>query len=510
MLLPGVWPKGTRMEDDPKPPVPTGSEKGIPPDGNGRDRGDDEGVAFDPEAVSSPDAAAGMTGMDGEDSGASHTSRVLIGTGRSGIDAASDVVPESSSVKTGPRFLEDVEGAAASSEKADAAPSDHDAEEWHDVAEAPRDAVASESIGFGPFLGSQEAIEQGGMADSCAGDSQGIGESVGPTLDFQSAAGSRAERRSSPRRAGGPGQIVGVVLGGMLAVPVTLAILLWGFQRDPLGVAAAIPEPLQFLLPRKLLAAPARRSAALRPSSSGLDEIAAEATRVARKGSPGPAPAEEIASIEPIGEGDLPFEPPSSGIPPAAVAAIDPVAIPVEPPPIDPVTSGGRFDALDAAVARAIAATESLDEPSDDRDAALVAWYRDLADAAREATTAEKKVMDVGSASGEVVARVEPLARRLIGSHLGTLEEVGAMWLSSVRRPSEGVVLVATLEESRPVGPWWGGQLSIRGDMPRSITFLGGTAPRVSPGERLLVAGVLVDSGTMWIVATWAAPASGD
>ena len=111
-------------------------------------------------------------------------------------------------------------------------------------------------------------------------------------------------------------------------------------------------------------------------------------------------------------------------------------------------------------------------------------------------------------AADAVVARIDPLARCLVASHVGVLDDLGAMWLSSVRRPSEGVVLVGTLEEVRPVGPWWGGRISLAGDAPRSITFLREAAPRVSTGERSLVVGVLVDSGTMWIVADWSVPSA--
>lgn len=498
------------MNDDPRPCDPDGPDGGVPPGSGDRGSAAEEGALFDPEESSGREAAHWINGPEGEDSTASHTSRVLIGTGRSGIDAASDVMPEASSEGPGPRFLEDIEGAAGERKPtAETTGTPPDADEWHDVAEAGRDAVASESTGFGPFLSTQEAADQGGMADSCAGDSQGVGDGVAPALDFKASASTgRDVRRSSSRRDAGPGQIVGVILGGVLAIPVTLAILLWGFQRDPLGIAAGIPEPLRFLLPRKLRVVSTSGTTPVRTSSPGLDTVAAEAARAAATGRPSlPAP-DPSAPIEQGVAGDPSAEPTPSEDRAAVVTALDQVVIPLEPPPIDVGKSGARFEALDEAVARGLAATDGIDALSDDRDAALVAWYRDLADAAREASAAERRAMEAGSPAGDVVARLDPLARRLLESHLGTLETLGAMWLSSVRRPSDGVLLAATLEESKAVGPWWGGKLSIRGDAPRSVVFLCGLDPRAMPGDRILVVGVLVDPGTMWLVAAWPAPAT--
>ena len=102
-----------------------------------------------------------------------------------------------------------------------------------------------------------------------------------------------------------------------------------------------------------------------------------------------------------------------------AAVALDPVPLRVDVPAIDAPVAGGEYGALDAAVTRAIAATEGIAVPSSDRDAALVGWYRDLAEAAREASAAERRVLGDGAADA-VVARIDPLDRkstRLNSSH---------------------------------------------------------------------------------------------
>lgn len=503
--------------DDPNPD--DSAARGAPEEDDRRPP-DREELAFEPERGPAADASRSEH-PEGEDSGVSHTSKVLIGTGRSGIDAVSDLVSEASSVGAGPRFLdvvEDVADAAPDSAPEDTAGSVDDADEWHDVADATREAAVSESVGFGAFLASQEAGEQSGGLDSYSGDSQGVGVNTAPKLDFQPPPPvSRAERRRSSQPSAGVGQVVGVVLGGVLAIPVTLAILLWGFQRDPLGVATTFPEPLRFLLPRKVRGAQPSRAVPDRGPAEGLDAIAAEASRLGAPTVPLSVPSEGGVPIGASTVEDTANDPAPtlSGVPddtltPVARGLIAVEVPPVEVSPVEAAQQATDLTALDAAVARALGATDSIDAAAGASDAAIVAWYRDLAEAAREAAAAERRALEAAAPTSDVVGRIEPLARRLLSAHLGRIEELGAMWLSSVRRPSDGVVLAATVEESRPVGPWWGGRLSVLDAEPRSVAFLSAGAIRAEAGERVLVAGVLVDPATMWAVAAWPVPAGAD
>ena len=93
------------MADDPNPFDPIEPVPGALPDGTAP-RGPHGG---EPAFESDGEDGSGAMEPDGEDSGASQSSRVLIGTGRSGIDAPSDALPEPSGSGASPRFLEDIE-----------------------------------------------------------------------------------------------------------------------------------------------------------------------------------------------------------------------------------------------------------------------------------------------------------------------------------------------------------------------------------------------------------------
>jgi hypothetical protein len=55
-----------------------------------------------------------------------------------------------------------------------------------------------------------------------------------------------------PAKKFGLGSLIGILAGGLLAIPLTLGILLWGFGRDPLGMAGLLPDTLSFLVPAAL------------------------------------------------------------------------------------------------------------------------------------------------------------------------------------------------------------------------------------------------------------------
>jgi hypothetical protein len=59
--------------------------------------------------------------------------------------------------------------------------------------------------------------------------------------------------RSQRARKGGLGQIIGIALGGLLALPITFAILIWGFRKDPLQIVRNVPESMAFLFPQELV-----------------------------------------------------------------------------------------------------------------------------------------------------------------------------------------------------------------------------------------------------------------
>lgn len=471
-----------------------------------------DAAAFEPVAAGPADAGAVSPGTgDGEDS-ASHASQVQIGTGHSGIFSPSDILSEASSAGArsarsrwiladdgrGDGAAPPVEGDAPAP-PATEPPADPD--EWRDIQPAVRDETASESIGFGAFLASTEGGEPPGAADSLAGDSQGIGGSTFDGLDLGGAAA--GARRPASRDDGGAmrRQLVGVILGGMLALPVTQAILLWGLQRDPLRVTRHVPDGLRFLLPAKFRGHARRDEPVVAPPRTGLDALAAAAPEAPAAGDVGdpaaPLPA-ALAAPEPA---------------PEPVSVADEATLVVEPPPVEGLGAARAAapavpDALQERIAAALEAADRVagSTPTDADPALLVAWYRDLAEAAALLAGAER---GPESALESAVARFDPLAERLASEHAAVLESLGGMWLASATRPIDGAVLVGRLEELRQVGPWWGGAVAVGTEEVRRVSFLCREAPRAAVGERILVAGVIVDPSTMWVSAIRGVPAPG-
>ncbi len=477
-----------------------------------------------------------------EESGGSHASRVLIGTGQSGIVASSDVLGESASPRTdsgGPNGTASPadESLAGSLGPEEPAPSSRETagdaiDEWGDIVAASGDDGPSESVGFGALL-AQDPGDQAAASDSYTDDSQGIVRGSEEPIEVTVPA--FAASRPSPSRGGGIGQIVGVVLGGLLAIPVTLAILLWGFHRDPLGVAKGVPEGMRFLLPKSV-----RRTVEPRPTpvaSSSLDEIASSAAESLRTpaaagmGDPPPgtvvvpppadSPAVESGAFVASESGE-PVAVPSQGMdrPGAEEASItiDAPAVPELGPDSTPsplVTPAPDFGPLDGAVERALVATENLGrlDPAGApqvREQGLVAWYRSLAEAADLLAVAENEAFERGGDPAEALRRYDALAMRLASERVADIADLGEMWLAAARRPSEGAVLVGTLEDSRAAGPWRCGRLSVRGSGPRTMVFFTRALEGVDSGDDVIVTGVLGDASAMWAsdVRRLAAPAS--
>jgi len=491
---------------------------------------------------------------DPEASGVSHSSRVQIGTGQSGIASPSDVgsafsSPEERSIRTlAPEVSEEepawLAGTEPLPEEELRSGDEKTADEWRDIVATVRDEMPSESIGFGAFVGDAEVVDPA-VADSYHGDSQGIDESHGDPIDVGALSAalppvvaSSAIVTSGPRSkrgGGGLGQMVGVVIGGLLAIPVTLAILLFGFQRDPLHLTPKVPDGLRFLLPSRFRSAGIDRRTdptTTVPGRLTLDQIPAPNAAAAGANEPDPEPGVPPAPTI-VDEGELAggaIVPPSAA-PAAQVGGAD-SELPASPPPhpiddvelvVDPVSvdagiaavePGRKAGAIDlapvaAAISAATSATDRLGPDSAVQEQALVGWYRSLSLVALELAKVERTAIESGRPSSEVVEGFAELRHRLSVDRHSELELLGSMWLASEKRPSDGAILVATLEAARPVGPWWGGRLTVGGETSRRLSFLSRSAPRAEPGEQVIVVGVLGDPGTIWAVDIGSTPATG-
>jgi hypothetical protein len=350
-------------------------------------------------------------------------------------------------------------------------------------------------------------------------------------------------RRSAPPRRRKPslvGQLIGVVLGGGLAIPVTLAILVWGFGKDPFKVTPLLPESLSFLLPAKFR--PAARDAGP-PNIPSLDEVVGllaaggddgagdgEAALpsgddpVAIDPEPESPDAVVVAQAPPADSDDAAAEPlPDLTAEPILAAAtpgiVEPAAAPVLEPPVlePPVPDPLNLEKLGAAITEARAALEAVaavDDPTDPvRRRLLVKWYRSLAGYAEELAAVERLAAETGRPFQPAAERGEAI-REGLANHPDLVAELPLLtrdWIAYAKRSSEGVVTPATFVLARRVGPYWKSQVSLAASdkhPARELAVLSRTEPAVVPGDQVVIVGLAVSEGVLWASELWP-PATG-
>jgi len=355
-------------------------------------------------------------------------------------------------------------------------------------------------------------------------------------------AGASVRPAAAPKKKGsGIGQLIGIVFGGLLAIPITFAILIWGFQKDPFKFARHVPPQFAFLLPQKLQpgsdkpASKGKRSGPDLSKAKSLDDLAVAGDAVAPADDAAATPAEAAAAAPQQGDGapadsdgvvvadaatgdaadrgpamKPAAEPADAAVtvpPPDALAALDPVApaavVAPEPPALD-------LTGVEAAAAKAAEAFDSLASVPDGDDSArrklLVGWYRQLARLGEELAVLEHTATGTGRPLEDTPAAASGVLERVRGDDaaVGDLVRLGGMWLTSQKRQSDGVVLVATVENVRRVGPYWStrAQIEDAGDdgATRPVAIISRTQPAVDVGDRMLVSGVLFDGDAVWAV----------
>jgi len=451
---------------------------------------------------------------------AAGSSHVELGTGTSGVLSPSEVDP------TSDLSASDDWADPASLEAADDHfPADVDAEP------SPMASGFEETSAFG------DAIPAVGPDAGHEAAEAGLGAAIASVAT-----------RPPRRKGGGLGQLVGIVLGGLMAIPITYAILLWGFQRDPFKLTAMLPQEAAFLLPEKFRPGSDGPKVAKLPQASSLDNLPAVpaepavAVDAAAPGSepaapaptePEPSPADpaqpeavvamqdrattpagtvpmesrpaETRADEPAGKepgagepaSETPLPPPFDDV--AAAAKMPVSTAPVEPPEPEPLDTA----ALDAAIGEAAVAFEELsasDPESPERRTRLRDWYKRLAAVAEQLVLLEKVAVDSGRSLDGAVGGVAA-----IGEAVGAdpamqaeLAKLSGMWLESRRRPADGTVLLATFEGTRQVGPYWSSRITVQGTEPRSVAVISRAEPRAESGETVMVTGVLFDDDVVW------------
>ena len=253
------------------------------------------------------------------------------------------------------------------------------------------------------------AGDDGSQAEADHGIEAGNADSIETeesTLSFEAAApvvaGVAATTVAAPRagtskpraKGGGVGPMIGVVAGGVMAIPITMAILLWGFQRDPFGVAKQVPESMAFLLPQKFRPGFKKRAApsADMPAAPSLDDLAAAPP------APDAPPPDALPpdAGEPVDEVSPPADEPSTALEPEPPAPLEPSLPDAALPATDPLAPAG-----DAGTEPAVAETDPADPLFPDPDAPAPSTSEPLAS---EPLASEPQP----AASSPPVAAVEP------------------------------------------------------------------------------------------------------
>lgn len=425
------------------------------------------------------------------------SSHVEVGTGFSGIVSPSEVDP-ASGVMPADEWPEAIADEAGT-----------------DSRESTLDDFATDDQPSFDASGFDGVSDLGEAAAAEPFEDQGLGAAAAVAT---AATVALAKPRSPARKQGGGiGQLIAIVLGGVMAIPITYAILIWGFQRDPFKLAGMMPEQVAFLLPQKLQPGFKKSGGPKLDAPSALDDLPAVADI------PEPAPSDDVASdaadpaaaaidAEPLVAdapkkmaADDPVEPdteepatPSPSDDEFALAPKRPVEPPAppEPEPLD-------LSALEAAVGEASAAFEELtaaDPEAPDRKKLLVAWYKRLATAAEQLVLLEKVAVDSGRPLGDAAAALDPLSAAIAadGAVQEDLARLSGMWLGSKKRAADGAMLLATFDGARQVGPYWSMLITVDGAEPLSVNVISRTEPTLEPGERVLVTGVVFDGDVVW------------
>ena len=323
----------------------------------------DEPVAPAPLAVFAPDEPGDVDGLDGfdDESGSAFDPEAIeIGTGHSGIESASEV--------EGGGFVgEDSEASTEAAEVFVGAvdePESPEDEIVESVTFAESDAEASEEADIIDFGTAAAGVAAAAAASGGRDDSVAIAAS-------KPRPGGRAGKR------GGIGPLVGIVLGGLMAIPIVLGILIglmWMGWEDTAGIRTWLPTQAAFLLP------PANRGATRAIAggpdlsvASSLDDLpTTPAPEPAPDSGVMPAPEPAAVSVDELATPPMPQDP--EGLATSTEPASDGSAKDESLATTEPATSSPTGEPKPGDLAPPLAMPPSLDDV-----AALVTPQEDVA-----------------------------------------------------------------------------------------------------------------------------------
>jgi hypothetical protein len=464
-------------------------------------------------------AAAGPVGEAIAEDADAGSSTIQIGTGSSGIVAAEEI---------------DVWGADTSA--VDAPPTDAPSEAFAFTSSAETDAGASDAEESFPFADAaaeeSSAFTPGELVDDTLADAAVLaGAAAGAGAV---AAAPRKAAKSGKSKTGGVGQIIGLVLGGLTAIPIVFGILvglMWAGVNVPVGrsIGRALPESVAFVVPEKFRPGFKKAGAmAALPKAGSLDDLGTGGGSVDEppmddtSSSGGDASDLALDEAQPTPEGepvvdDAAVVPPADGEtfedPLAATAGTgQPATSPAPPDPVAQAAAAAEAAAaaaaadrqqLDAAVEEALTAIAAVEEVADVEDPSrkvlLVDLYKALAKVGAEFVMLEHVSADAGRPLAEAPQSIVDIHARL-GRHRDDLVRLGRNWLDYAKRPSDGVVLPVTFQASRRVGPYWSSRvtLALPKGATRELTVLSRAEPAAVQGDAVMLTGMLFDGEVIW------------
>lgn len=476
-----------------------------------------------PAEAMTPEDAPGEPVEDGAAETAAAAEDALVEHWLTGGDGEADAVAEPAA----PAFPSEEQAAGASAIEIGTGGSGvaiHGQPEQEEIGAAlPGEESSIDPAASGwPAVDAADAVGGGTDGDDAIGaDFPAVTAAVAATTAAVAGRGlKRPARPGKPAKKGsGIGQMIGVVLGGATAIPITMAILIYGLGKDPFGITKSVPAEVAFLLPEKFRPG-FKKPTAKKPGvdaagPSALDDLPTVPVAVDQAGEPTvdpapPEPANVSGEIAP----DVPSAP--APRPDAAVPALDDTGLdsldttltppippsppaPAEPPPLDTA-------ALDDAVGEAAALCEAINAVDDRAGKAYnklrIRWYRALARVAQELVGLEHAAASSGRPLAGPPENVAAL-QGTIGGHQTLVAELAALapeWLTYANRGSDGVVLPATFESARRVGPYWAARVSLAvpGGDARTITVISRSEPAALSGDAVIVTGLALDGVVIW------------
>lgn len=400
-----------------------------------------------------------------------------------------------------------------------------EADAWDDVGRDDQPsgdaATSGDTFSFDDPAPAEALAEEATPLMADAGLEEAAGAAVG-AVAAAAGAGARTPgkaRKAASAKKSGIGQVIGVVLGGAMAIPITMAILIWGFQKDPFKVAKYVPESVAFLLPQKFQPGFKKLSTTPRvPDGPTVEPDATGSPLDALGGMPLPGDGGSATETGTGGE-DLPGSaPPEPGddenVAEPVVATAEPVIAPVDnlrvKAELDRLAAEAAAEAakaerqpLEAAVADAVEAVNALEAVADPDDPVrkklLVDLYKSLAKAGTELVMLERISADAGRPLAAAPASLDELHDRL-AAHRDDLVRLGRNWLDFAKRPSDGVILPVTFQSSRKIGPYWSSKVTLpqAKEGVREIVVLSRAEPAAVAGDEVVVTGMVFDGGVIW------------